>query len=107
MTVRVVDRLPAPIVVELLELPNDETVPVLTRPDEYTGYVVRSEPGGTQVWSTVIVFTRDSLESGACYAFDVGAQVFSTQLYLFETTARRIGSTDSAPDGNDGECSSN
>ncbi|SEQ34587.1 hypothetical protein [Natrinema salaciae] len=101
MTVRVVDRIPAPTVVELLVLPNGETVPVLTQPDEYVGYVVRSELGGAQVRSTMIVFTRESLESGACYAFEAGARMFSTQLSLLRTTARRIGSADSAPDGND------
>ncbi|WP_222919288.1 hypothetical protein [Natrinema sp. SYSU A 869] len=103
MTARVVDRLPAPIVVELLALPNGETVPVLTEPDEYTGYVVRSEPSGTQVWTTMIVFTRESLESGVCYAFEAGAQVFSTQLSLLRTTAIRIGSAGSSSETTDDE----
>jgi hypothetical protein len=103
MTVRVVGQLLASTVVDLLELPTGETVPVLSRPDEYTGYVVRSEPGRTQVWSTMIVFTRESLEIGACYVFEADAQVFSTQLYLLRTTVHRIGSADSAADGNDGD----
>lgn len=99
MTVRVVDRLPAPIVVDLLRLPNGETVPVLTQPDEYTGYVVRSEFGRSRVRSTTIVFTRESLESGARYAFEADGQVYSTRLYLLQATVRRV---DSAGDGRGG-----
>lgn len=91
LTVRVIERLPAPIVVRLLRLPNDETVPVLTRPDEYTGYVVRSESGSDLVHSTTNVFTRDSLEDDARYAFESDSQVFSTRLNLFRATARRVG----------------
>lgn len=91
-TARVVDRLPATIVVELLRLPNGETVPVLTRPDEYTGYVVRSEFGGEQVRWTTIVFTREALESDSRYVFEADAQVYSTQLSLLETTVRHVGS---------------
>ncbi|QLK25237.1 hypothetical protein HYG81_14210 [Natrinema zhouii] len=102
MTGRVVNRLPAPIVVDLLRLPNGETVPVLTQPDEYSGYVIRSEFGDEQVHSTAIVFTRESLESGARYAFESDAQVYSTRLYLLQTTALRTGSAgggcDDAPD---------
>ncbi|GAB3664309.1 hypothetical protein [Halopiger thermotolerans] len=100
-TGRVVDRLPAPIVVELLALPNGDTVPVLTRPDEYVGYVVRFALSETQVRSTTTVFTRESLEVGACYVFEAGAKVFSTQLSLLRTTARRIGSAGSESAEND------
>ncbi|WP_408957902.1 hypothetical protein [Natrinema sp. 74] len=96
MTVRVVDRLPAPTTVRLLRLPNGRTISELTRPDEYTGYVVRSEPETDRVHSMTIVFTRGSLEPGACYVFKADAQVFSTQLHLFETTARRIASAGNA-----------
>lgn len=95
MTGRVVDRLPAPTTVELLALPNGDTVSVLTQPDEYVGYVVRSTLTETQVRSTMIVFTRESLESGTRYVFEVGAQLFSTQLSLLRTTARRVESADS------------
>lgn len=98
LTVRVVDRLPAPIVVQLLRLPNDETIPVLRRPDEYTGYVTRSGIRKDLVHSTVIVFTRESLESDACYTFKADAQVFSTQLNLFRATVRQVGSTEEGDD---------
>ncbi|WP_337652564.1 hypothetical protein [Halomontanus rarus] len=90
LTVRVVDRLPAPIVVQLLRLPNGETVPVLERPDEYLGYIVRSEFRTDLVHSTTVVFTRESLESDTGYTFEADAQVFSTQLNLFRTTVHRI-----------------
>ncbi|WP_120242863.1 hypothetical protein [Halopiger aswanensis] len=103
MTGRVVDRLPAPIVVDLLALPNGDTVSVLTQPDEYRGYVVRSTLTATQVRSTTIVFTRDSLETGACYVFEVGAQLFSTQLSLLRTTVRRVGAADSSDSGESDE----
>ncbi|WP_254764862.1 hypothetical protein [Natrinema marinum] len=92
LTVRVVDRLPAPITVQLLRLPNGRTIPELTRPDEYGGYVVRAELGPNRVRSTIIVFTRGSLERDECYLFSTDGQVFSTRLHLFETTVRRIAS---------------
>lgn len=98
LTVRVVDRLPAPTVVRLLRLPNDETVPVLTRPDEYAGYVVRSENGDERVYSTTFVFTRDALEIDARYEFGADAQVFSTQLNLFRATAHCVDSPDEEND---------
>lgn len=90
LTLRVVERLPAPIAVQLLRLPNDETVPVLERPDEYTGYVARAEVEEDLVRSTTVIFTRESLESGACYTFEADAQVFSSPLHLFRATARRV-----------------
>lgn len=90
LTVRVVDRLPAPIVVQLLRLPNDETVPVLERPDEYTGYVVRVEFRSDLVYATMIVFSRESLDTDATYRFEGDAQAFSTQLHLLRATARRV-----------------
>lgn len=101
LTVRVVDRLPASTVVQLLRLPNDETVPVLTRPDEYTGYAVRSEDGDERVYSTMFVFTRNSLEIDARYEFATDAQVFSTQLNLFRATAHCVGSSDEENDTDD------
>lgn len=101
LTVRVVDRLPVPIAVQLLRLPNDETVPVLTRPDEYAGYVVRAESGDEQVYSTMFVFTRGSLEPGVEYEFGTDAQMFSTQLNLFRVTASRADSQ--AEDEDDAE----
>ncbi len=96
LSVRVVDRLPAPTTVQLLRLPNDETVSVLTQPDEYTGYVVRSEPEDERVHSTTFVFTRGTLETGGRYRFGTDAKVFSMQLNLFRATARRVDSDDGA-----------
>ncbi|MDS0478433.1 hypothetical protein [Natrinema sp. 1APR25-10V2] len=96
LTVRVVDRLPAPITVQLLRLPNGTTVPELTQPDEYAGYVARTEPGADRVRSTMIVFTRGSLETDACYTFEADVQVFNTQLHLFETAVSRIASAGDA-----------
>ncbi|WP_306054328.1 hypothetical protein [Natronococcus wangiae] len=99
LAIRVIDRLPAPIVVQILRLPNDETVPVLTQPDEYTGYVVRSEFGDEQVHSTMLVFTRGALETDASYEFGTDTQVFSTRLNLFRVTARCVDSRN----GEDGD----
>lgn len=90
LTVRVVDRLPAETVVRLLRLPNGKTVPVLTRPDEYLGYVARDESGGSQVYSTTVLFTRDSLETGVSYRFGDDVSMFSPELHLFRVTARRV-----------------
>lgn len=96
LTVRIVDRLPAPITVQLLRLPSGATVPELTQPDEYAGYVARVEPGADRVRSTMIVFTRGSLDTDACYVFEGDVQVFSTRLHLFETTVSRIASAGDA-----------
>ncbi|APX97683.1 hypothetical protein [Natronorubrum daqingense] len=89
ISVRVVDRLPAPITVQLLRPPDGETIAVLERPDEYAGYVARDETDDA-VRTTTILFTRDSLETDAEYALEPDAQVFSTQLRLFESQARRV-----------------
>lgn len=98
LTVRVVERLPAPIAVRLLRLPNGETVPVLEQPDEYTGYVARAASGDELVRSTMIVFTRESLETDARYAFENDSQVFSTRLNLFRATARPLEAGDDPAD---------
>lgn len=93
MTFRVVARLPAPITVELLRLPGGDRVPVLTGPDEYTGYVVRSTVGDDQVDTTTHVYVRGTLEAGARYAFETDAKVFDTGLNLFRATVRRLDSS--------------
>ncbi|WP_049924397.1 hypothetical protein [Halopiger djelfimassiliensis] len=90
LTVRVLERLPAPIVVRLLRLPNGDTVSVLKRPDEYTGYVARSEFGPERVHAMTVVFTRESLETETRYAFEDDATVFSTRLNLFRVTVGRV-----------------
>lgn len=87
-TVRIVGQLPAPITVQLLRLPNDETVSVLRRPDEYTGYVARTELEGDQVESTMVIFTRETLEPGRYYDLLSDAEVFSERLRVFRSTAR-------------------
>lgn len=87
---RVVGRLPAPLTVQLLRLPNGETVPVLERPDDYTGYVVRSAYGVEQVAATAIVFTRGALVPDGRYEFLDDALVFSERLRLFRSTARLL-----------------
>ncbi|SEH17686.1 hypothetical protein SAMN04487967_3338 [Natronorubrum sediminis] len=88
---RVVDRLPAPLTVQLLRPPDGETIAVLERPDEYAGYVARDE-NTDSVYATTFLFTRDSLETDAEYALEPDAQVFSTQLRLLESRARRVDS---------------
>lgn len=90
LTVRVVDRLPATTVVRLLRPPDGGTVPVLTQPDEYTGYVARSRLEGGAVGTATHLFAREPLETGATYELVADAQVFSTRLNLFRVTARRV-----------------
>ncbi|ELZ22578.1 hypothetical protein C477_04249 [Haloterrigena salina JCM 13891] len=90
LTVRLVDRLPATTVVRLLRTPDGETVPVLTQPDEYAGYVARSTLEGGAVGTTTHLFAREQLETGAEYELVGDAQVFSTRLNLFRVTARRV-----------------
>lgn len=104
MRFHVVDRLPAPTTVALLRLPTEETVPVLTRPDEYRGYVVRSMLGTELVDTTTVVFTRDSLEQDGEYAFVSDASVFSERLNLFRASIERVDAEGhSAPDADRGD----
>lgn len=84
-TVCVVDRLPAPTTVRLLSLPCAEREPVLTRPDEFTGYVVRSTTDGG-VEATTFVFLEGRLQRGRRYTFTTDARVFSVALDLLEVT---------------------
>ncbi|WP_255168059.1 hypothetical protein [Natrononativus amylolyticus] len=88
MTFQVVSQLPAPITVELLRLPDGDFAPVLTQPDRYTGYVVRSTTGDRQIDMTTNVFTEESLEPDTDYTFTTDTQVFSTELNLFESHVR-------------------
>lgn len=88
MSFRIVSRLPAPITVELLRLPDGEFTPVLTQPDQYTGYVVRSTTGERRVDTTTNVFTEESLDPDVSYTFTTETQVFDTGLNLFESLVR-------------------
>lgn len=92
LVVRVVDQLPAPTTIRLLRLPNEETVPVLTRPDEYRGYVVRSAVSDEQVERTTHAFVRAprGLEPEAEYEFGIDAQMFSDELALLRVSATPV-----------------
>lgn len=88
MTVNVVGRLPAPITVRLLRLPTDETVPVLSRPDSYTGYVARTEYAVHQVGSPMVIFTLETLDTGRYYELQPDVQVLSERLRLLRSPVR-------------------
>ncbi len=86
------ERLPAPISVAMLTSPVGEQPSVLSRPDEYVGYVGRSVFDSGQVRGFTTVFSRRSLETEGRYAFGRDAGVFSVELHLLRATVRRSGS---------------
>lgn len=87
---QVVGDIPQPLTVQSLRLPSGRTVSVLTRPDEYNGYVIRSMVGGRIIDPFTLVFTTGMLESGGLYRFSSDTEVFSTQLSLFQVSVRRV-----------------
>ncbi|QLG47564.1 hypothetical protein [Natrinema halophilum] len=97
MRFRVVGQLPRLLTIRLLRLPTGETTSVLTRPDEYRGYVTRSVADGRVVDASTLVFTRGVLESGVEYEFEADAQMFSNQLNLFQSSVQRVGSESDTP----------
>lgn len=90
MRFELIERLPAPISVSMLTSPAGEQPSVLSRPDEYVGYIGRSVFDSGQVRGFTTVFSRSRLETGAGYTFGHGAGVFSVELRLLRATVRRL-----------------
>ena len=88
-TVRIEDRLLARTTVGLLKLPNGRTVPEITQPDDYNGYVVRYLLGNPRSSITTFLFSRNDLRVGERYRLSGTAQLFSTELNVVGTTISR------------------
>ena len=91
-TVRIIAQLPQDIVVSLLQLPNGNTIPEISQPDDYNGYVIRPTTGGNnRAVGATYMFTRASLSPDNRYQFGTSSNVFSSQLSLINTSLRRQG----------------
>lgn len=90
-TFRVVAQLPQDITVTLLQLPNGNTVPEISQPDDYNGYAIRPTTGNNQSSGATYLFTTGTLTVGNRYRFGTTSNVFSTQLSLISTTVNRQG----------------
>ncbi|WP_458184926.1 twin-arginine translocation signal domain-containing protein [Haladaptatus sp. NG-WS-4] len=88
---RIVSQLPQSITIQLLRLPNGNTVPEISQPDDYNGYAMRYSTGNQNVIGASYVFTTGTLQEDTRYRFATEANVFNGRLNLLNTTASRIG----------------
>lgn len=86
---RIVGRLAAGITVEMLRGPAGQSVPVLTQPDDFDGYVISSTVGTSAFYS--FLFAEQFLLSEARYSFGSEATYFSSVLNLLEVPIHRVG----------------
>ncbi|WP_433628994.1 twin-arginine translocation signal domain-containing protein [Halomicrococcus sp. NG-SE-24] len=94
VTFRVTQGLQASTTVNVLRRPGGGTVPEISQPDDYNGYVINYRLGAQGQQSagiTTLLFTRETLQTDARYRLAGDAQVFSSDLNLLSTNARRIG----------------
>ncbi|WP_255168061.1 hypothetical protein [Natrononativus amylolyticus] len=78
----VVAQLEASTTVNVLQL-EDETVPEISQPDDYTGHVIRYDTDGENAGVTTFLFSQDvSLSSDDSGSFGEDATMFSSQLNL-------------------------
>ncbi|RBI64634.1 hypothetical protein DMJ13_00965 [halophilic archaeon] len=94
VTFRVTQGLQASTTVNVLRRPGGGTVPEISQPDDYNGYVINYRLGAQGEQSagiTTLLFTRETLQTDARYRLAGDAQVFSSDLNLLSTTARRVG----------------
>ncbi|WP_440009608.1 hypothetical protein [Halomicrococcus sp. SG-WS-1] len=90
----VIQQLQASTTVNVLRRPSGRTVPEISQPDDYNGYVINYRlggQGGQSAGITTLLFTRDALQTNARYRLSGNAQVFSSDLNLLSTTARQTG----------------
>ena len=88
---RVTHSLEKATTVRLLERPGGGTVPEISQPDDYNGYIIRYLLGGGsgqgQI-STFIFLQGGTLSQGSTHQFSGDASVFSSELNLLSTSIR-------------------
>lgn len=85
---RVIAPLQQSTTVRALRRPNGQTVPEISQPDDYNGYVITYGLGGAQrstAGITTFLYSRQTLNTGQTYRTGVNATVFSSQLNLLST----------------------
>jgi hypothetical protein len=93
---RVVNTLEKATTVRLLERPGGGTVPEISQPDNYNGYIIRyllGGGGGGQGQITTFMFRQggQALSRGDTRRFSGDASVFSSRLNLLSTTLEGSG----------------
>lgn len=86
---RIEDELQASTTIRLLRLPGGNTVPEISQPDDYNGYVIRYEMGNPRATISTFLFTRRNLQRNQRYRLSASAQVFSSELNILGATVRR------------------
>lgn len=82
----VVAQLRAETTVKILQTAEGETVPEISRPDDYTGHVIRINRGGSATFTTFMFLNNGSMNIGDSGSLDGGASMFSSQLNFLATT---------------------
>lgn len=92
---RVSNTLEKSTTVQLLQKPGGGTIPEISQPDDYNGYVIRYLFGGSsgQAQMTTFIFGQDlSLSQGDTRQFAGNASLFSNTLNLLSTSIQGGGS---------------
>ncbi len=83
--------LTATTTVQLLQRPNGNTVPEISTPDDYNGYVIDYRVQGNSQNSGIVtfLFSKSSLDQNGTYKLSGNAQVFTSALNLLQTSANK------------------
>lgn len=84
----VMARLSQTATVRVLQTVDEDTVPEIDSPDEYSGHAIRYDNGGGDAEGvTTFLFTREhDLDEGDSETMDDSASMFSPQLNLLRTS---------------------
>lgn len=87
-TFEVISRLQTSTTVRLLTLDDEETIPEISQPDEYTGHVIRPESAadGALEPTTLLFIRGGSISPGESATFGTDVSMFSSDLNLLSTT---------------------
>lgn len=83
----VISALETSTTVNILQTADGETVPEISQPDDYNGYIIRYNGGDPPLSPTTLLFVSGvSLSDDDSGTLGDSASMFSTQLNLMETT---------------------
>ena len=88
---KVRQQLTATTTVQLLKRPNGSTVPEISTPDDYNGYVIdyRVQGGSNNSGIVTFLFTKSSVSTGSTWKLSGDGQIFSSPLNLLQTNANQ------------------
>lgn len=83
----VVAQLETSTTVRILQTVDEETVPEISQPDDYTGHIIRYESDDGPLAPTTLLFVRGgSISAGESATLGGDASMFSSQLNLLTTS---------------------